>query len=105
LSCAEYVTAVADRDEMHRAIVAMGFYPTVRITKVRRTVALDDLSLCLDEVDGLGAFLELERMVPDEVPGEAVQAGLADFVESLGIEAERIEETYDSLVHAALASV
>jgi len=39
------------------------------------------------------------------VSGEVVQAELAGFVASLGIEAERTEETYDSLVHAALASV
>jgi len=31
MSCAEYETAVTDRDQMHRAIMAMGFYPTVRI--------------------------------------------------------------------------
>ena len=37
LSCEEYETAVADRDQMHSAIVAMGFRPTVRIVKTRRT--------------------------------------------------------------------
>jgi adenylate cyclase class 2 len=96
---------VADREQMHCAIVVMGFQPTVRIAKVRRSAELADLALCVDEVDGLGTFLELERMVPDTVPGEAVQAELAAFVASLGIEAERTEETYDSLVRAALASV
>jgi adenylate cyclase, class 2 len=105
LSCDEYETAVADREQMHRAILAMGFRPTVRIAKVRRTAELPDLSLCVDEVDSLGTFLELERMVPDDLPGEAVQAELAAFVASLGIEAERTEETYDSLVRAALVSV
>lgn len=104
LSCDEYETAVADRDQMHRAILAMGFYPTVRIAKTRRTAALNDLSLCVDDVDGLGTFLELERMVSDDVPGEAVQAELAAFVADLGIDAERTEETYDSLVRAAITS-
>lgn len=104
LSCEEYETAVSDREQMHRAIEAMGFWPTVRIVKLRRTAELPDLSLCLDEVEGLGTFLELERMVPEEVPGEAVQAELAAFVASLGIDAHRTEETYDSLVRASLAS-
>ena len=58
----------------------------------------------MDEVAGLGTFLEMERIVPDNASGEAVQAELAAFVASLGIEAERTEETYDSLVRAALAS-
>jgi adenylate cyclase class 2 len=89
---------------MHRAILAMGFYPTVRIAKARRTAIVGDLSVCVDDVEGVGIFLEVERMVPEGVPGEAVQAGLAAFVAALGIRAERTEETYDSLVRAALAS-
>lgn len=104
LSCDEYETTVADREQMHSAILAMGFRPTVRIVKVRRTAALPDLELCVDEVAGLGTFLELERMVSDDVPGEAVQAELAAFVASLEIEATRTDETYDSLVRAAAAS-
>jgi hypothetical protein len=35
---------------------------------------------------------------------EAVQAELAAFVASLGVETERTAETYDSLVRAALVS-
>lgn len=105
LSCEEYETAVADREQMHHAVVAMGFRPTVRIVKMRRTGSLGDMALCVDELDGLGAFLEVERMVPDGVPGEAVQTELSRFVTSLGIEAERISQTYDVLVRRLLASV
>jgi adenylate cyclase class 2 len=104
LSCDEYETVVADYGQMHQAILAMGFYPTVRIVKVRRTAVLGELSLCLDEVRGLGVFLELERMVPPSMSGEVVQSELAAFVEALGVEAERTEQTYDSLVRSALAS-
>jgi Adenylate cyclase, class 2 (thermophilic) len=104
LSCDEHETAVIDREQMHRAILAMGFYPTVRIVKTRRTAELPDLSLCVDEVESIGTFVELERLVSDEAPGESVQAELAAFVAGLGIEAERTEETYDSLVRSALAS-
>lgn len=92
---------VADREQMHSAILAMGFRATVRITKVRRTAALPGLELCVDEVAGLGAFLELERMVSDGVAGDAVQAELAAFVASLDVGAVRTDETYDSLVRAA----
>ena len=87
---------------MHCAILAMGFSPTVRIVKLRRTGTLGDLVLCVDELEGLGVFLEVERMVPDDVPGEAVQDELSRFVASLGIETERTGQTYDSLVRAML---
>jgi adenylate cyclase class 2 len=101
LSCDEHECIVSDRDQMHAAIVAMGFYPTVRIVKTRRTGVLGDVHLCVDEVEDLGVFLELERMVPRPLSGEAVQAELIGLVASLGIEAERTHETYDSLIRAA----
>ena len=104
LSCEEHETVVADRNQMHHAIVAMGFWPTVRIVKTRRTATFGDLVLCVDELDGLGVFLEVERMMPGDVPGEAVQDELSQFVASLGIEAEQTGQTYDSLVRAAPAS-
>lgn len=103
LSCEEHETVIADRGQMHHAIVAMGFRPTVRILKTRRTAAVGDLVLCVDQVDGLGVFIEVERLIPDDVPGEEVQAELSRFVASLGIKAERSLQTYDSLVRAALA--
>ncbi len=104
LSCEEYETVVADRDQIHHAIVAMGFWPTVRIVKTRRTATFGDLVLCVDELDGLGVFLEVERMVPSDVPGEGVQDELSRFVASLGIEADQTGQTYDSLVRAVPAS-
>jgi adenylate cyclase, class 2 len=60
--------------------------------------------VCLDELHGVGVFVEVEQLVPDDVPGEAVQAELARFVASLDVEAERSTQTYDSLVRDALAS-
>jgi adenylate cyclase, class 2 len=105
LSCEEHETVVADRDQMHHAILAMGFWPTVRIVKARRTATFGDLVVCVDELDGLGFFLEVERMVPGDLPGAAVQEELSRFVASLGIEAEQTGQTYDSLVRAAPAAV
>lgn len=49
-------------------------------------------------------FFEVERMVPSDVPGEAVQDELSRFVASLGIEVEQTDQTYDSPVRAAPAS-
>jgi adenylate cyclase class 2 len=103
LSCEEHETEVADREQMHEAVVAMGFTPTVRIVKTRRHGRWGEVSLCLDDVAGLGVFLELERLIPPEVPGLAAQAVLADLVAALGVDAERVEQTYDSLLRAAAA--
>jgi adenylate cyclase class 2 len=101
LACAEHETEVADRAPMHAAILAMGFYPTVRIVKTRRSGRLGQLSLCLDEVAGLGSFLEIEAIVSDDRSGVEVQRRLDEFARSLGVELERSTDTYDSLVRSA----
>jgi adenylate cyclase class 2 len=105
LACLESETEVADRDQMHQAILHMGFYPTVRIVKTRRTARLGDLSLCLDEVEHAGTFLEIEKVIGPGQSGLAVQAELDAFARSLSVALERTSETYDSLVRAALAGV
>ncbi len=99
--CLEYETQVTDRQAMHHAALHMGYRPTVRIAKTRRMATLDNCTLCIDEVEGVGGFLELERMAPDRADAQAIQADLAAFVSSLGIAAIRTDQTYDSLVHAA----
>ncbi|MEQ4306208.1 class IV adenylate cyclase [Plantactinospora sp. B6F1] len=100
-SCVEHETEVADREQMHAAIEQMGFYPTVRIRKTRRMAMLGLMSLCVDEVDGLGAFLEIERIVPPGEAGERVQAELDRFAVTLGVPLQRTRDTYDSLIRAA----
>ncbi|WP_239395226.1 MULTISPECIES: class IV adenylate cyclase [unclassified Frankia] len=105
MACLEFETEVADRAQMHEAIQCMGFYPTARIVKTRRTARFGELALCLDEVEHAGAFLEIEKIIGSGQSGAAVQAELDTFARSLGIDLERTTETYDSLVRAALAAV
>jgi len=102
MACLEHESEVADREQMHAALLAMGFCPTIRIVKTRRTGTLGDLSLCVDEVEHAGVFLEAERLVPAGESGEAAQGRLDEFVRSLGVPVERTTDTYDSLIRATL---
>jgi adenylate cyclase, class 2 len=105
LSCVEHETEVADRQAMHDAILAMGFRPTVRIRKIRRTGRHGDLSLCLDDVSGIGCFFEVETLAKSDSAGLSSQAAMDAFVGRLGVELERTTATYDSLIRdARLAS-
>ncbi|CAO5168857.1 adenylate cyclase, class 2 [Frankia sp. AiPs1] len=99
--CLEYETEVLDRAAMHQAILRMGYWATVRVAKSRRAGRVGEVSLCLDEVAGVGTFLELERLVPDDAPAAVVQDELAAFAVSLNVPLVRTAETYDSLVRAA----
>jgi hypothetical protein len=62
MACVEHETEVTDRVAMHQAVLAMGFVPTVRIVKVRRTAVIGDVVVCVDDV-------EAARVVPGD--GEA----------------------------------
>ncbi|WP_433365346.1 class IV adenylate cyclase [Streptosporangium sp. CA-115845] len=102
MACLEHETTVADREQMHNAITLMGFHPTVRIVKTRRTATLGDMTICVDEVEHAGAFVEIERTVHGQESGITVQEELDGFARSLGVALERTSDTYDSLVRAAL---
>ncbi|MEV0453658.1 class IV adenylate cyclase [Catellatospora methionotrophica] len=100
LDCAEQETFVEDRATMHEALLLLDMVPTVRIAKFRRTGAWGKAQLCLDVVDGLGIFIELERVVPRSA-AEQVQAEMDQQVRSLGLPLQRVTQTYDSLLRAA----
>ncbi|MEV6868369.1 CYTH domain-containing protein [Streptosporangium subroseum] len=102
MACMEYETEIADREQMHDAVTLMGFHPTVRIVKSRRTARLGGMTICVDEVEHAGAFVEIERTVSGAESGAAVQVELDAFARSLGVDLVRTTDTYDSLVRAAL---
>ena len=104
MECAEHETPVGDREQMHHAVLAMGFTPTVRIAKHRRTGTAGQIAVCVDQVEGVGAFIELELVVDDERDGMATQAELDAWARGLGVELERTTDTYDTLVRAAAAA-
>jgi adenylate cyclase class 2 len=101
MECAEHETVVADREQMHAAVLAMGYEPTVRIVKHRRIGAAGPIGVCVDTVENAETFLELELVIDDDRDGLAVQAELDAWARALGVELERTTNTYDTLVRAA----
>lgn len=53
---------VEDGDELESIILHLGFEPYVKVRKTRRTAHFGDIELCIDEVDGLGTFVEAEKL-------------------------------------------
>lgn len=101
MECVEYETTVTDREQMHGAILAMGFEPTVRIVKHRRAGRAGRVGVCVDLVEGLGVFLELELVVDDDRDALVVQAELDAWARGLEVGLERTAHTYDALVGVA----
>jgi adenylate cyclase class 2 len=103
MACLEHETEVADRQQMHQAILAMGFRPTVRIVKTRRTGTLGEVHVCVDEVEHAGVFIEFECTALAGESGILAQQRLDALARSLGVDLQRVSDTYDSLVRAAMA--
>lgn len=99
--CLEHETAVDDREQMHGALLAMGYQPTVRIVKQRRTARWGDVAVCVDDVEGVGGFVELEQVVSPQESGPTVQMRLDQLIRSLQVPVQRTTDTYDSIVRAA----
>jgi adenylate cyclase class 2 len=71
--------------------------PSKRLSDGRGT------GVCVDEVEHAGWFVEFEKVVGPGRSGTQVQVELDRLARSLGVALERVTDTYDSLVRAALA--
>jgi adenylate cyclase class 2 len=75
-------------DDMTRLLTYLGYRFVAVVKKRRRTAALERggfaFTVCLDEVDGLGRFAEVEVLAPDERRADAERA-LAGLAGELGL--------------------
>lgn len=105
----EHEVAVSDGKEMAQILELSGFYQAVAFTKTRRKCAISGYEICLDEVDGLGSFIEIEKLISDrqnggkEVDGQDIQKELFHFLKSLGVsEHDKVLSGYDVLIYNGL---
>jgi adenylate cyclase class 2 len=77
-------------DEITRLLVHLGYRPVAVVRKRRRHFHLKkgdfDLTVCLDEVDVLGRFVEVEIVAPDEQDA-AARTILEETARALGLTA------------------
>lgn len=91
----EHETEIGSRDEMEHALLLMGYHEAVRVTKVRRKGKFGKWEICLDEVEGLGSFIELEEMT-DGTETARVITEMRAFLAALGIPEEDLgADRYD----------
>src|SRR3989344_8336699 len=58
----EHETKIDNSEEMHQVLLLMGWKPVARVIKKRRKGSMGEYEVCLDEVEELGNFVELEKM-------------------------------------------
>ncbi len=95
----EAETVVSDPVAMTELLTWMDYQEIMRLAKERQKTTYGEYEICLDEVEGLGTFIEVEKIIDDRADSDAVQNELWTLLESLGIkEADRATKGYDQLL-------
>lgn len=95
---AEFETPV-DETSTTKILHALGFSEAGEVRKKREVFEAGDITVCLDSVEDLGEFLEVEIMAEDGNQLEALREHLFDFLKQFGIEKEdSIQTSYLEMV-------
>jgi adenylate cyclase class 2 len=94
----EHEIVVDSAEEARNILQMLGLQEAVRTIKKRQTTVYGDYEICLDDVEGLGSFIEVEK-IDDEAHASAAQTEIMTFLESLGVPAiDRVMKGYDMLM-------
>lgn len=97
----ELETRVKDEQKMRQILQALGFHSVAEVKKRRKEYKKEDLTVCLDELTGLGSFLEIEVVLPETETGSDsdTENRLREFLSELSFIRPAIEPlTYLELV-------
>jgi len=75
------------------------FKEVVKITKTRIKCKYNEYTICLDNIDKLGSFIEVEK-ITNAKEGAQVQNELFNFLKTLGVtKKQQIFKGYDTLIY------
>lgn len=98
LEAIEHEVEVSSKDEMEKALLLMGYKEAVRVNKTRIITHYDSCEICIDNVENLGVYIEMEKLTPDG-DAEKIQEELFKFFEKIGISRDdRVTVGYDILM-------
>jgi len=75
----EIEITVDDFDKAVKLFEKLGFKPVAKVVKTRRIYRIDDVTICLDSVEGLGEFIEFEVKTSDVENGKKRLFELAEM--------------------------
>lgn len=74
----EAQTLVSDPQAMQTILEGLGYEPALLVEKKRQLWKLDACEICLDELIGIGSFIEVEGPNEKEVEAVLIKLGLSD---------------------------
>ncbi len=93
----EFETEVRDGEALEQAVLLMGYSVANGLDKTRTTAHYKEYEICLDDVQELGSFIEIEKF-SEEDPDLVVEE-LFQFLLTLGVQKEdQVFKKYDTLI-------
>ncbi len=103
LDSIEHETTVGDAVELASIISYLDFDLFSDLTKTRQKTHMNEIEICLDYVEGLGYFVEAEKLTADDIDYAEVVEGLWVLLESIGVSrTDEVTDGYDVLMNKHL---
>lgn len=91
---------VEDYNKACDFLKVLGYKEWVKVNKKRRYTKYMNANICLDEVEQLGSFVEIEIIVPDDDIKDNYDNDLEKIAINLGIDSKNIVNShYDTMIH------
>lgn len=91
LDSIEHETEVSSANELTSIISMLGFSLYSDLTKTRQKAKYNEIEICVDDVEGLGVFIEAERLAEEDADGQSI-------IEELWVELEKFNVSRSSEV-------
>ncbi len=91
--------AVSSYEKANLFLKSLGYKPWVEVNKTRRHTKYQDCNICIDEVEKLGSFIELELLI-NENNNVDYEKQLLAIAKELNIDTtSRVNSHYDTMIY------
>jgi adenylate cyclase class 2 len=87
----EHEVAIDTPETMKSVLKCLGFQSSFIIEKIRTYYSYKNINICIDKVQKVGVFMELENVIVNETEKESALNELLSLLETLGINKNRME--------------
>lgn len=95
----EHELKVDSKDIMEQLLLTLGFSEAVQIKKKRKKAKYEKWEICVDDVEGLGTFMEIEELATPDTSVPETRTRMRAFLTQVGIpEDELFTNRYDTLL-------
>lgn len=104
MSRMELETEVSDTEVLKNILIHLDFSPVASVIKLRKYLKCGRFTACLDQVEGLGDFLELEVIAEQESEREEILSRMEDLLAILGYHmSDTVQTSYLSMLQKKAA--